>query len=367
VANCMTNQSLKTELVDFQTLEETAGNEKSSILARNVAALFALTHESISEDQLEIYDSVLIRLADMVETETRAHLSHVLAPLPNAPRATIRRLAYDEIDVAKPVLIESSVLDELDLTYLAEHQSDGHLDALTQRKCLPENVSDVIARRGSPEVLQNLIENVGAELSHKTFTLLIMRTEGHDDLQHLLTDRDDMPRVLIGAMIDIAAESVRRKLVERGEQFQTAQFEEAADLARKRIVRAFGNLDYDFAAASAVVRDLRESGQLSVEALRNFAKKDAFPEVVCAFSVLVGISFEMAVETLSSSDPGHFVVCARARELDEETVKAILSCGPWRIRLTREMRDTVLQRYRRLQQRMAMRIFDAWQSSENAA
>ena len=82
------------------------------ILTR-VTDLFINGAERYSEDQVGVFDDVMARLVNAIETKARAKLSHRLAPIANAPSSVIHMLAFDDdIEVARPVLAQSARLDD---------------------------------------------------------------------------------------------------------------------------------------------------------------------------------------------------------------------------------------------------------------
>src|ERR687888_282456 len=65
----------------------------------------------------------------------------------------------DEIEVAGPVLRESERLDNEALVANASTKSQAHLLAISQRRSIAENVTDVLVRRGNQEVVNSVARN----------------------------------------------------------------------------------------------------------------------------------------------------------------------------------------------------------------
>src|SRR5262245_63251663 len=82
-------------------------------MLRRVTDLFIVGSAGYSDDEITLFDDVLTRLMTDIETSARAMLAERLAPVANAPRGTICKLALDHsIDVAGPVLSQSACLDD---------------------------------------------------------------------------------------------------------------------------------------------------------------------------------------------------------------------------------------------------------------
>src|SRR4051812_41007711 len=84
-----------------------------------VTDLFLRDIDLFTEDQIDIFDGVIARLAVEIETRARAALARRLAPLAKAPPGVVRWLAHEEIAVAHPVLVHSPRLDDSTLIAVA--------------------------------------------------------------------------------------------------------------------------------------------------------------------------------------------------------------------------------------------------------
>src|SRR5579862_9384871 len=97
-------------------LEDAIGDKdlaRRAEILRKVTDLFVLRSGSFSESQIELFDSVMIRLLENIESAARVQFGSRIARLSDAPRGVVRRLAYDPfIQVAGPVLTHSERLDD---------------------------------------------------------------------------------------------------------------------------------------------------------------------------------------------------------------------------------------------------------------
>jgi uncharacterized protein (DUF2336 family) len=170
----MTAQSLIKELTGFPDF-----GRRAQVLAR-VTDLFMSGRTLYDEEQIELFDDVLICLSEQVESPARAFLSERLSMVPNSPRGITRRLAQDsEIRVARPVLLNSEQLDDGTLSEIAKSRTQDHLWAISQRKSISEPVTEILTERGSIDVLHCVVENTGARFFDRTFSKLVQRC-AHD-------------------------------------------------------------------------------------------------------------------------------------------------------------------------------------------
>ena len=163
------------------------------MLAR-ITELFVSEAARYSEEQVGVFDDVMVRLASTVDADARAKLAQRLAPIANAPSSLIHMLAFDdEIEVARPVLSQSERLEDSALRANAGSKSQQHLLAIAQRRSLSETVTDVLIERGDREVLRALVNNAGSRFSEAGFRMLVERAAGDDDLATAIRTAQPFP------------------------------------------------------------------------------------------------------------------------------------------------------------------------------
>jgi hypothetical protein len=350
-----------TELVNFEALANEKDVGRRNELARNVATLFSLTSETCSEEQIQIYDSVLVRLSDMIEAQARSFISDRLASLRRAPEATIRRLAADEITVARPVLQRSTTLRDRDLIDIATQHGDDHRVAIATREILSEMVTDVLVARGNADVHRTVAGNGGASLSDRAITSLIQAAGIDEDLQMALATRTDLDEAAVGTLASLASERVRMHLLGTGQGGEdAAKVPNAARVAAQKLSNDFWLKRYDFETALSRVYAIARDPGITEETLLRFAEEDRFAEVVATFALLGDIGIEEATHWMVRTDTDPFLIVARACDLSLETVQTVLGIGPWRYRLTDEGRAKALKRFQSINPASARTLLSQW-------
>ncbi|WP_299480800.1 DUF2336 domain-containing protein [uncultured Roseibium sp.] len=357
------SEALKTELVNFSELTGEAGSARKAELARHVAALFALTSERCSDEQVGVYDSVLLRLVDMVEAEVRRYVAEQMSGLSRGPQDTIRRLADDDIEVAEPILLRSSILSDEDLISIAEKRGNSHCYAIAQREVLSENVTDILVQRGDLKVKRKVASNDGASLSDASVQSLISDAASDATLQNFLSDRADLAEAHISSLVAIASDEVRKKLHDSGQSEAAERVGEAADIAAQHMSNQYWLGRYDFDTAKARVMLLAKRGMVNEAALRRFASEDRFAEAVATFALMIRGDVEELSHCMVSPNPEPFIVLAKAYGFSSISVSALLSIGPWRHRLTPEVRNLAVAYFGRLTVAEAKRKMSHWNTN----
>ena len=293
-------------------------------LVRHVTDLFIVGAPQCGEQEIALFDDVLVRLAVEIEISARALLAVRLAPIENAPPRIIRALAFDdEIDVAGPVLEQSGRLDEASLVENARKKSQEHLLAISRRRSLSELVTDVLVERGDRQVVLSTAENRGAKFSTIGFNGLVRRSEGDDRLAACVGSRPEIPPHLFRMLLAKASASVRAKLeaahpAVRGEVGRVVA--EVAD----RIAAEAGESEPDGATARAHMDALRRRGQLDDGRMEAIAKVGRFEEIAAALAVMSELPLEFVERAMKQERAEMVLIIAKAIALSWSTVKAIL-------------------------------------------
>jgi uncharacterized protein (DUF2336 family) len=347
----------RTSLIDEleNVLASGTSDQRIHTLAR-ITDLFVLGAENYSDEQIDIFDDVMIKIAARIEAKSLARLSSRLAPVPNAPKRTVKELAFhQDIAVARPVLVGSERLDESDLVDNARTQSQEHLLAISERKSLSEAITDVLVERGDREVVRSVASNTGARFSNAGFRRLVTRSTGDDLLTTSVGSRRDIPRAHYLKLIERASASVREKLTALNPQDAVAVKTAVAEVTggiRSETRDASSN----YAEAKTQVEALARSKQLNEQAIHQFARERKFEQTVTALSLLCDVEIDVVERAML--DPGAEValILAKYANLSWTTAKAILLLQSAERGLTAQDLDQAMSNFSRLQPETARRV-----------
>src|SRR5882724_4476062 len=148
-----------------------SGSTKKQLSAlKRITDLFVTGSARYSKEQIVLFDEVFKSLVAVIELKTRVKLARHLATNSNAPATLVRAFAFDDaIDVAAPVLSQSTALSEADLVVSASTMSQGHLYAIAQRQTISEAITEILIERGEPIVVHAVAKNAGACFSDGSF------------------------------------------------------------------------------------------------------------------------------------------------------------------------------------------------------
>jgi uncharacterized protein (DUF2336 family) len=233
-------------------------------------------------------------------------------------------LAFDDdIEVARPVLIQSERLGERELLANAAGKSQLHLAAIAQRKSLSEAVTDVLVERGDRDVVHSVVRNKDARFSDAGFRMLIKRSVGDDGLATEVGRRPDIPRPHFLMLLVKASSEVRARLCAENPQASSAVEDVLAE-----VVGGMRNdprdASPDFAAAVAEVERQNRTRRIGEAEVYQYARDRKFAETAIALSILCDTPIDVVERALLDPSAGIVLILARVAGLSSTTTKAVL-------------------------------------------
>lgn len=191
-----------------------AGRER---LVNTISDLFMVEDNGLTDRERALMTDILNQLVQDVETAVRRHLSERLSILPNAPRELILTLANDEIAVARPVLLKSEILHDIDLIEVIQHRTMEHHLAIAMRKNVSEAVSDALVETGNTDVIKTLLENAEAKIAQGTKEYLVEQSRKVNTYREPLIQRKDLSPALAEKMYWWVSAALRQELAAKFE------------------------------------------------------------------------------------------------------------------------------------------------------
>jgi uncharacterized protein (DUF2336 family) len=229
--------------------------EATAALAR------AYLYSDLSPDDRAAAEGAMIMSLDDGSPLVRRALAEGLADSPDAPPAVIHGLAADQPEIAAVVLEHSVLFIDADLIETIATGVPAVQTAIARRTSLPRAVAAAIAEVGSAEACLTLIENPDAGVAPFSIDRIAERHGTLAAIRDTLLARPDLPAATRQALIV--------KLSTALADFVTARRWLDGDRAQRVVKEACEKATVTIAAerpdeASALVRHLRASGQLTV-------------------------------------------------------------------------------------------------------
>jgi uncharacterized protein (DUF2336 family) len=320
-----------------------------------------------SEEQIWTFGEIIERLAEDIEITARVRLANKLAISNNAPTKIIKNLAFDDsIDVAGPVLCQSSRLDAKALVANARSKSQQHLLAISKRKSISDDVTDVLVERGAAEVVTSVAANDGARFSSSGFLHLLKRSEDDHILAEHLGLRKDIPRHIFQQLISKASDEVKRKL-ERERPEMGTQIQAVVTDVTGAVHARFGPASKNYFAAKRTVAKLHQYGSLNEDQVFEFAHSLKFNETTVALSLLCALSIDVVERALVNNNREVILLLAKALDFSWTTTMSLLFLGAPNYRITAGDLEGMKREFVRLNVGTSKQVLKVYQSRKEAA
>jgi uncharacterized protein (DUF2336 family) len=177
-----------------------AGGDAEAMRAASVQALLS---------------SIFLSLVVEAERDIRQRLAEKLAHAEWAPAALINVLALDEIEIARPIIAASPVLQDLDLIRLLTEATIEHQIEVARRPQLAAPVVAAIFEKAEPAVMAALAGNPTAELSAQDMARLVALSRQHAALRSPLSRHPRLSDDLALQLYVWVGQALREALSER--------------------------------------------------------------------------------------------------------------------------------------------------------
>jgi len=299
-------------------------SERRANMLLAVTDLFIRDSNQYSDDEIGLFDDVIIQLAREIETSVRILLAQRLAPDPKAPLRISRMLALDdEIEVAAPILTQSERLDEGTILQIVRGKSQKHLLAISARKSLSPGITDALIERGDRQVLLSAATNLGAKFSDAGYSLLVRRSNGDDALATCVGARPDIPRPLFLILLSTASEMVRAKLMAQNPH-SSREIDEAVTAVVKDMQDNAQAQSADEPQAAASPSSTPHKIKRDDDHIQALIAGGNDKELIALLAGLCNLAPDVVEDAMNENRAEAVLVLAKAANLSWTTTKALL-------------------------------------------
>ncbi|GIK97453.1 MAG: hypothetical protein BroJett029_16620 [Alphaproteobacteria bacterium] len=289
-----------------------------------VSDLFFDKGTALTAHERALMTDILKKLINDVAVPVRKALAERLATVPSAPHDVIVALANDEIDVAKPVLMRSEALLDIDLIEIIHHRSQEHQLAIAMRRNLSEQVSDALVETGNSDVIKTLLENPDARIAEATMCYLVDQARRVDSFQEPLVRRHDLPPELARKLYFWVSAALRQHIIENFD-IDLAALDEAVEAAAHDAVRGItAPPDPREPNKPAVLaRRLAEARQITPRLLVQTLRQGEIALFEALLAEMSGLRLRLVRRLVFEPGGEGLAVCCRALEIDKPTFATI--------------------------------------------
>ncbi|HZW16674.1 MAG TPA: DUF2336 domain-containing protein [Brevundimonas sp.] len=276
-----------------------------------------------------VLGEIFLTLARQAERDVRKILSERLARADWAPPALINVLALDEIEIARPILASSPILQDDDLLRVLVEATLEHQIEVARRPLLGGRVADAIIERGEPATLTALASNRTAEISLEGIRRLVEQSRRVAALRGPLTRHPRLTEELAEQMYQWVGTALRQSICAR---FQVDEARLAPLITQSVYDARSGTMtpvpandpDRDEMERRLVAK-LQSSGQLRAGYLIRAARERRLGLFVHGLATLGGFSVAEVREALAAKSPEALFYACASVGIDRAVYPALLA------------------------------------------
>lgn len=162
-----------------------------------------------------LLSDIFLALTAQAERDIRLALSERIAGVDWAPPALVNMLALDEIEIARPVITSSPLLQNADLIRLLIEATLEHQIAVARRPQLARPVVDTIVDRAEPVTMTALASNRTADIGEEAMRKLVDHSRRIAGLRAPLTRHPRLNEQLAQQLYQWVGQALRQSIGER--------------------------------------------------------------------------------------------------------------------------------------------------------
>lgn len=343
----------------FAHLEELAGlasvesSEDRRRILREVTDLLLENSHHLDEKNTEKFGEILCQIVFEMEMKIRRYLADAMAEMETPPRQLILRLANDEIEVARPVLMKSKLLEDEDLLGIIEQLTQEHMLAIAVRKSVSKQVSHALTDRGNDGVLQTLAGNSGALLSRQTMETMVKRSGENEDLCDALLARHDFPADLEEKIFSHLSAALKEHILSQNMATEGEVIDQFLWDARNHMNTHAGK--EELTDAERFIQRKEKMNQLNLDLILNLIRGGKIPEFLAAIAYLAHVDLPIVRRMVADESGEKMGVICKAIGFDRDSFAELLALTDFAKRRGEEQVAALLNVYDRIPEDSAKR------------
>jgi uncharacterized protein (DUF2336 family) len=161
-------------------------------LLKRLADVISLPLSRVNSFERSVTADLLVEILRDADFEERARIARRISTLAEIPDCLIRLILHDDLDIAYPMLADSSALTDADLLDCARNASGAHRRLIAQRRGISEVVAEALVELGETLVVEALLRNDQARLSPTAIEAVVAMTQHQSQLVPMLLRRPEL-------------------------------------------------------------------------------------------------------------------------------------------------------------------------------
>jgi len=295
--------------------------ESRKRLVAVVSDIFFSDQAILTEYERALITDILHKLIYELAVPVREALAAILTEDESMPRAVLRALAEDEIEIAAPILLNNEALLDVELIEVVRHRALEHQLMLAMRRAPLAMAADPALESADGDLIQELLDSGDAKLVDATMAYLLEQTGGVDSFQEPILRREDLSERLAKKMVLWILAALRQHILDRFDVDLTALDDGIEAAADEMSERLSSERDRDRTAELAAA--LANAGKLTPGRLIQAMRQGEVSLFIAMLAHLTGLRLPLVRRLLFEPGGEGLVVAGRALGFDKAVAASI--------------------------------------------
>ena len=318
-------------LLSLAKSRQPADRERLLMNIVSLCEVAGIGDQSEVERAKSIIDELFMTLVLDAERAVRRRLAERIAEATWAPKALVHVLALDDIEIARPIIARSPLLEDDDLVRLLVEATLEHQIEVARRPNIGEKVSETILDLGDPAVLAALAANYTARLPENGMVLLVEGARTLPALRAPLARHPALTAALGTALYVWVGDILREALIGRFDLDPAALNAAMGDAVQAAKAEPFGRaaslerVEEREAMEQRLIEKLDGAGQLKPGYLMRALREHKLSLFEAGLSRLAGLPLADLRAAIACDRPDVLAMACVAAHIDRSVFKTILA------------------------------------------
>jgi uncharacterized protein (DUF2336 family) len=199
-------------------------------LLKRLADVISLPLSRVNSFERSVTADLLVEILRDADFDERARIARRIATLAEIPNCLIRLILRDDLDIAYPILLDSTALSDADLLDCARNATGAHRRLIAQRRGITEVVAEALVELGETLVVEALLRNDQCRFSTAAIEMVVAMTQHQGQLVPMLLRRPELRPNHAYVLFWWADSDARRTILQRFAVSREVMQEAAGDV-----------------------------------------------------------------------------------------------------------------------------------------
>ena len=263
----------------------------------------------------EMAADILLSLLRYAQTNLKQAVAERLSVLEQAPLRLILQFINDDIAVAKPVIQNSTVLNDLDLLYIIQSRDSPFWQAIAERQNLGENVVETLVDMKDIATTKTLVKNETITFSDYALGKIAKLANDTDLLNECLINRSQNERGEFARKIYTYAGDALKQLITEQCGSLSKEVSRNIDEVFAEFTDATPNHFMPSASMFKAAELFMEQGKLNLTLMLTTLKRGQMASFIAQFTKFTGLPVAVVIAMLQQKSGRGLAISCKANEI----------------------------------------------------